>query len=387
LEPTVPTALALLLTFGLSAVAHATEAAAPAGGAPSADFPPLTVAIFLAAFVFSLSMDMLQHREHKEVTVRNAAGWSIFWIALSMGFAGWLKWYHAEDHPEWFSLFLTGYVLEKTLSIDNLMVFIAIFRYFNIKSGLQHRILHWGILGAIGFRAIFVGVGSTLLAVAGPWAEIMFGLFVIWAGVQMLRAGGHEDEEPSYSKMPLVAFFQRFMPVWPHLVGAKFFIGRAEAEESARQNPGQEVAAGVQRWMTPAFVALLVIEGSDVMFSVDSVPAVIAVSKDPLIVYTSMIFAVLGLRALYFIVEALTHYLSQLEKAVIAVLFFIGGKMLLAAAEHLLHFKTPWWGELGASTQANVSLVIVLSVLAIGVIASLVAPKKDEDDDKAAPSA
>ena len=132
--------------------------------------------------------------------------------------------------------------------------------------------------------------------------------------------------------------------------------------------------------MTPAFVALLVIEGSDVMFSVDSVPAVIAVSKDPLIVYTSMIFAVLGLRALYFIVEALTHYLSQLEKAVIAVLFFIGGKMLLAAAEHLLHFKTPWWGELGASTQANVSLIIVMSVLALGVVASLVAPKKDDDE-------
>jgi tellurite resistance protein TerC len=374
----VHAALALLF----ASPAFATDAAAPS--AVSAAFPPLTVALFLGAFVFSLGMDMLQHREHKEVTVRNAAGWSLFWIALSMAFAGWLKWYHADDHPEWFSLFLTGYVLEKTLSIDNLMVFIAIFRYFNIKSGLQHRILHWGILGAIAFRAVFVGVGSTMLAVAGPWAEIIFGLFVVWAGVQMLRSGGHDEEEPDYSKMALVGFFQRFMPVWPHLVGSKFFINRAEAEESARSVPGQEVAAGVQRWMTPAFVALLVIEGSDVMFSVDSVPAVIAVSKDPLIVYTSMIFAVLGLRALYFIVEALTNYLSQLEKAVIAVLFFIGAKMLLAAAEHLLHFKTPWWGELGPSTQANVSLVIVLSMLAIGVIASLVVPKKHEAHPPAA---
>jgi tellurite resistance protein TerC len=370
----------LLWSGALSSVAHATaEAAAEAVAVTSFDFPLPTVAIFVGAFIFSLVMDLVQHKDHKPVTVKNAAGWSIFWVALSLSFAGWLKWYHADDHPGWFSLFITGYVLEKTLSVDNLMVFIAIFRYFKIKSGLQHRILYFGILGAIGFRALFVGVGSGLLAVAGPWAEVIFGAFVLWAAVQMVRGGDDDEAEPDYSAMPLVKFFERFFPIYPHLSGVSFFVGRGEAEALAKRDPSFKVPAGVTRWMTPAFLALLVVEGSDVMFSVDSVPAVIAVSKDPLIIYTSMIFAVLGLRSLYFIVEALTRFLSQLERAVIGVLFFIGVKMLLGAAQHLFHFKVPWWGYLSEGEQANASLVFVLSMLTLGVVASLIFPGEPEE--------
>jgi tellurite resistance protein TerC len=357
-------------------------------------FPPVTLGIFVAIFIASLVMDLVQHKDHKDVSVRSAAGWSLFWVALSMGFWGWLKFYHGNPatpelyHPDWSSLFLTGYVLEKTLSVDNLMVFIAIFRYFGIRSGLQHRILYYGILGAIGFRAVFVGVGAALLEVAGPYAEIGFGLFVLWAAVQMLRKGEDDDEEKDYSKEPLVGFAERFYPVFPKLAGVNFFIDRSEAEAIAKTDSSVQLAPGVMKWMTPAFVCLLVVEGSDVMFSVDSVPAVIAVSKEPLIVYTAMIFAVLGLRSLYFIVEALTKYLCHLEKAVIFVLGFIGLKMLAGAAAHW-NVKIPWWSDLPTATQANYSLFVVLGLLVIGVVASLLFPEKEEEgggdqDDKAA---
>jgi tellurite resistance protein TerC len=347
----------------------------------SGHFPPETVAIFVAVFIFSVIVDLIQHRNHKPVSMRNAAGWTVFWIAVALGFAGWLKFHHGTDHPEWASLFLTGYVLEETLSVDNLMVFIAIFRYFKITSGLQHRILYLGILGAIFFRAVFVGVGSGLLLVAGPYAELAFGAFVLWAAVQMLlRNDDDGDGQPDYEKMRLVRVFKRFYPVFPRLVGVRFFVSREEAEATAKAEGIEfKPKASARRFMTPAFVCLLVVEGSDVMFSVDSVPAVIAVTKEPLIVYTAMIFAVLGLRSLYFIVESLTKYLSRLETAVIGVLGFIGLKMFAGAASHW-GFKLPWWSDLPESAQANYSLVVVLSMLALGVVASYVAPARADDD-------
>lgn len=344
-------------------------------------FPIETVGLFMAVFVFSLLMDLFQHRDHREVSIGNAGAWSVFWIATSMAFYGWLRWHHAVDHPDWAALFLTGYVLEKTLSVDNLVVFIAIFRYFRIQSGLQHRILYWGILGAIVFRALFVGVGTGMLAIMGPWAAILFGILVAYAAVQMLRKRDDDgDGEPDYESMPLVRVFKRFFPVFPKLVGSDFFIDRPAAERLAAADPTIKLAAGVQRWMTPAFVCLLVVEGSDVLFSGDSVPAIIAVTKEPLIVYTAMIFAVLGLRSLYFVVEALTKYMVHLEKAVIFVLFFIAAKMFVDAGEHILHVKVPWWSALSTATQANYSMFIVLGMLGCGVVASLIWPGKPDDD-------
>lgn len=375
--------LSALFLLSRSAFAQAPAPVAAADGL-AAHFPPETVALFLCVFAFSLFLDLVQHKDHKEVTWQNAAKWSVFWVATSLGFAGWLMWHHGVDHPEWGSLFLTGYVLEKTLSVDNLVVFIAVFRYFRIQSGLQHRILYWGILGAIVFRAVMVVLGTGLLKVMGPWAEIIFGVFVAWAAIQMLRGGGDHEGEPDYESMALVKFFKRFFPVFPKLVGASFFVDRAEAERASAGDPSITLAAGVKRWMTPAFVCLLVIEGSDVLFAVDSVPAVIAVSKEPLIVYTAMIFAVLGLRSLYFVVEAMTKYMAHLEKAVIGVLFFIAAKMFVGAAEHLAHLKIPWWSELPMGTQANYSMVVVLGMLALGVIASFIWPEKDDDSAPAA---
>jgi len=356
----------------------ALAAAATNTATEPSNFPPETVAIFAGVFALSLIVDLVQHKDHKPITVSNAAGWSLVWISLAMGFAWWLKSHHGVDHPEWSSLFLTGYVLEKTLSVDNLMVFIAIFRYFRIESGLQHRILYFGILGAIVFRAVFVALGSGLLEWAGVWAELGFGLFVLWAAIKMLGSGGDDDGEVDYGTMPLVRFFRRFYPVFPRLVGNRFFIDRPTAEREAAQAGGVTLDPKASRWMTPAFICLLAVEGSDVMFSVDSVPAVIAVTKSPLIVYTAMIFAVLGLRSLYFIIEALIEKLSRLESAVVFVLAFIGIKMLVNASGHW-GFHVPWWSDLDTPTQASYSLWVVLSLLAAGVLASLVWPKPDEE--------
>jgi tellurite resistance protein TerC len=336
--------------------------------------PPETLAIFVVVFLVSLGVDLFQHRG-KEITLPNAAAWTGLWIATALGFCGWLAWRHGADHPDWAPLFLTGYVLELTLSVDNLVVFIAIFRAFGVRSALQHRILHYGILGAIVFRLIFVLLGTGLLAVAGPWAEALFAVFVAWAGVQMLaRRDADPTNDPDYESMLIVRGFRRLYPVFPRMVGERFFLDRTEAEHAAGGDSTIRLHPVAGRFMTPAFMCLLVVEGTDVLFAVDSVPAVIAVTQEPLIVYTAMMFAVLGLRSLYFVVEALTRTLVHLEKAVIAVLFFIALKMALSAAEHGLRWSPPF------DLTPNASMAIVLGMLACGVIASLVWPERDRSE-------
>jgi tellurite resistance protein TerC len=338
-------------------------------------FPLDTIAIFASVFVFSLVVDLIQHRGTREVTAKDAAIWSLFWVALSLGFYGWVVHRHGTA---WGSMFLTGYVLEKTLSVDNLMVFIAVFKFFRIQSGLQHRILYYGILGAIVFRFVFVALGTGFLKAAGPWALLVFGFFVLWAGVQMLRGGGDDDEEePDYESMGLVRFFKRFYPVFPALVGDRFFVDRKTAEHVASSDPSLTLPANAARFMTPAFVCLLVIEGSDVLFAFDSVPAVIAVTQEPLLVYTAMIFAILGLRSLYFILLVLTKYLAHLEKAIIYVLFFIAAKMF-AEAYHKFHELGWVSAPLPLHITPEASMGIVLAMLALGVVASFVWPAEAE---------
>ena len=345
-------------------------------------FPIDTTLIFVAVFAASLIADLFQHRSGAEITVRNAAGWSAFWVGLSLAFYGWIYFRHGAEPA---SLFITGYVLEKTLSVDNLMVFIAIFKFYHISGGLQHRILYWGILGAIVFRALFVTAGASLLQVAGPWAEVVFGAFLLWASIKMLQGsddGGEEQDkgaaqQEAWPVRALLWMFSGLAPYFPHLVGDRFFASREEVEPVAKAH-GVELAAGVRRYMTPAFVCLLVIEGSDVMFSFDSVPAVIAITKEPLLVYSAMIFAVLGLRSLYFILAALTKYMAHLEKAIIAVLFFIAFKMFYGAAPHVLEAAGLHWTQPFEITATG-SLIIVLGTLGLGVLASLIWPAKEEE--------
>ncbi len=341
--------------------------ALPAAG--ELGFPLEAVIVFLVVVAMSLAADLLLHRNGEEVSLKSAAGWSLFWIALSLGFYGYV---FARFGQQWADLYLAGYVMEKTLSVDNLMVFMAIFSFFGIRGGLQHRILYWGILGALLFRAAFVLAGSLLLYF-GAWADLVFGLFVTWSGVMMLRelAGrSHEDDGPDdYENYLIVRLARKVFPVHSQLVGDRFFV-KSDAVGVDSTTAGRSV------WMmTPAFVCLLVIEASDVLFAFDSVPAVIAITREPLLVYASMIFAILGLRSLYFVLSALTKYLVHLEKAVVALLFFIGGKMLLHASRELSHMFTGHaWTEFDINAQQ--SLYVILGVLLLGVIASRVFPGK-----------
>jgi tellurite resistance protein TerC len=361
---------------------------------PDLGFPPITTGIFVTAFILSLLIDLLQHKGNNEISMSNAIGWSIFWICLSLGFYAWLRYGlpmelsadHAADSEKYASLFLTGYVLEKVLSIDNLIVFIAVFKFFNIKDVLQHKILYYGILGAIIFRGVFVALGASLLHYAEAWAELVFGILIGYAAIQMLGGDDDESEEdPDYESMFLVKIFNKIYPIFPGLVGNQFFVDRQQAQAEIDKGEVQATLGDqIKRWMTPAFVCLLVIEGSDVLFAFDSVPAVIAVTKQPLLVYSAMIFAILGLRSLYFVLVVLTKYLVHLEKAVLWVLVFISLKMFIAAFDA---FKVDYKWEFDLPSflhfDHNTSMYIVLGIIGLGVIASLVFPEKDEDAEEA----
>lgn len=331
-------------------------------------FPPLTMAVFVGLALAALLLDMVTHRDDKPITLARASIWSVFWVAISLAFAGFL---YVQHGPEVASLFVTGYALEKVLSVDNLFVFMAIFAWFKVPDGLRHRVLYWGIIGAIVFRGVFVAIGTGLLAF-GPWVEIVFALIVAWTAVMMLKGGDDDEEEEDYSQHLAYRFAKKLFPVWPKLYGHNFFVGRKklEVEVQKAENKGMSLAAKGGIFATPLFLCLVVVEVSDVLFAFDSVPAVIAVSREPLIVYSAMLFAILGLRTLYFVLEALKRYLVHLEKAVIVLLFFIAGKLGLNATDHLFHH--------GVSIDPNTSLIIVLVVLAVGILASVLFPEKEE---------
>nr|WP_241021161.1 TerC/Alx family metal homeostasis membrane protein [Burkholderia sp. Ac-20344] len=325
------------------------------------------MAVFVGLALAALLLDMVTHRDDKPITLARASIWSVFWVAISLAFAGFLYVRHGAEVA---SLFLTGYALEKVLSVDNLFVFMAIFAWFKVPDGLRHRILHWGIIGAIVFRGVFVVIGTGLLAF-GPWVEIVFALIVAWTAVMMLKGGDDDDETKDYSQHLACRFAKKLFPVWPRLHGHKFFVSRKQLEAEVRTpERDMSLAAKGGLFATPLFLCLVVIEVSDVLFAFDSVPAVIAVSREPLIVYSAMLFAILGLRTLYFVLEALKRYVVHLEKAVVVLLFFIAAKLGLNATDHLFHH--------GISISPNTSLLIVMVVLAIGILASVIFPNKEE---------
>ncbi|WP_447652380.1 TerC/Alx family metal homeostasis membrane protein [Pseudomonas abietaniphila] len=326
------------------------------------------MAVFVGIALGAMLLDMVTHRGNQPVSLAKASIWSIFWIAISLGFAGFL---YVQHGPHVASLFVTGYALEKVLSVDNLFVFMAIFAWFKVPEGLRHRVLYWGIIGAIVFRGIFVAIGTGLLAF-GPWVEVVFAVIVAWTAIMMLRAGGDDEGEEDYSKHMAYRFAKKLFPVWPKLHGNQFFVSRKtlESEILKPENKGMTLAAKGTIFATPLFLCLVVAEISDVLFAFDSVPAVIAVSREPLIVYSAMLFAILGLRTMYFVLEALKRYLVHLEKAVIALLFFIAVKLGLNATDHMFHH--------GYTIDANTSLMIVMVVLVIGIVASVIFPAKEE---------
>ena len=334
-------------------------------------FPLETIIIFFAVIALSVYMDLHAHRKQTTISVKDATLWSLFWVALALGFYFYL-WLRFDKN--WADLYLAGYALEKSLSIDNLMVFMAIFSSFAIKDILQHRILYWGIIGALVFRAIFVLLGTALFS-ASPWVGFVFAAIVGWSGWKMLTAGGGDDEIHDYSNHWSVRMAEKVVPIFPRLHLDKFFITQKIAEDLKDADPSIEIKKMATFMATPAFLCLMTIETSDIMFAFDSVPAVIAVTQEPLLVYAAMIFAILGLRSLYFVLAALTEYLVHLEKAVIALLFFIAFKLGLQSWNHAI-------GDTGFHISPNVSLMIVLGTLALGVVASFVFPEKAEPEQK-----
>lgn len=350
----------------------------------SLGFPIGTVAVFVILSVGAIAIDLFAHRDDKPMSLKSATLWSLFWVLVSVIFGGFLWVSHGSEMA---SLFFTGYALEKVLSVDNLFLMMAVFTWFKVPEGLRHRVLYWGIIGAIIFRMIFVAIGTGLLAL-GPYVELVFALVVGWTAVMMLKQGNEEDENEDYSEHLAYRWVHKFFPVFPRLYGHNFFLNAEELQKAREAHPDVKLELAGEdtkhpenshphplkkgQWVaTPLFLCLAVIELSDVMFAFDSVPAVIAVSKEPLIVYSAMMFAILGLRTLYFVLEALKGYLVHLEKAVIVLLFFIALKLGLAATDKLFHH--------GWEISPNTSLIVVLIVLALGVIASFVFPAKNDD--------
>ncbi len=355
-------------------------------------FPLETVAVFVALSVGAIFIDLYSHRDDKPLTLKGAALWSLFWVFVSIMFGVYLWVHHGSEVS---SLFFTGYALEKVLSVDNLFVMMAIFAWFKVPEGYRHRVLYWGIVGAIVFRMIFVAIGTSLLAL-GPVVEAVFAVIVGYTAVVMLKGGGDDDEIEDYSDHLAYRWVHRFFPVWPRLFGHNFFLKGQELDKARAEHPdvhlelaGEDVKhpershphplSKVPLVATPLFLCLAVIELSDVMFAFDSVPAVIAVSKEPLIVYSAMMFAILGLRTMYFVLEALKGYLVHLEKAVIVLLFFIAFKLGLSASNHAFHH--------GFDISPNASLIVVLVVLALGIAASFVFPEEKKDEAEPAADA
>ncbi|EPW3753893.1 TerC/Alx family metal homeostasis membrane protein, partial [Proteus mirabilis] len=298
-------------------------------------FPTETVIVFVVLAIGAIFIDLFMHRADKPITLKNAVFWSIFWVVVAMAFAGFLYVHHGAEVA---SLFVTGYALEKVLSVDNLFVMMAIFSWFAVPDRFRHRILYWGIIGAIVFRAIFVAIGTGLLSL-GPYVEIVFALIVAWTAVMMLRSGNDSEEIEDYSQHLAYRLVKRFFPIWPKITGHAFLLTQKEVDVELAKPENKDITIGrgtkAALYATPLMLCVAVVELSDVMFAFDSVPAIIAVSREPLIVYSAMMFAILGLRTLYFVLEALKQYLIHLEKAVIALLFFIAVKLGLNATDHI----------------------------------------------------
>lgn len=357
-------------------------------------FPIETVIVFILFSVGAIAIDLFAHKNDESMSLKSASLWSVFWIFVSVLFGGYLWLHHGSEAA---SLFYTGYALEKVLSVDNLFVMMAIFSWFKVPEQYRHRVLYWGIIGAIIFRMIFVAIGTGLLSL-GAYVELVFAIIVAWTGIMMFKSmkeEDKEDEDVDYSQHLAYRLVHKFFPVSKTLHGHNFFIHKKDIIEMDKNNELEKVLdestiahlkdvglssgndkhihAGnkVSLIATPLFLCLAIIELSDVMFAFDSVPAVIAVSREPLIVYSAMMFAILGLRTMYFVLEALKQHLVHLEKAVVGLLFFVAFKLGLSASNHLFHH--------GWEISPNTSLIIVLIVLAIGIGASFVFPEKSEE--------
>lgn len=293
---------------------------------------------FIAFVILLLAIDLgIFHRKSHEVKIKEALIWSAVWISLALIFNyGIYVFLGKEKALE----FLTGYLIEKSLSVDNLFVFIMLFTFFNVQPKYQHKVLFWGILGALIMRAIFIFAGVALIS-KFHWIIYIFGAFLIFTGIKMLF---HKDEEIVPDKNPLVRIFKKFFPVSEQMHGSKFFV----------KLNSKTVA-------TPLFIVLLVVEFTDLIFAVDSIPAILAISNDTFIIFTSNVFAILGLRALYFALAGITKYFHYLKYGLSAILVFVGVKMVIVG-----FYKIP----------IVYSLLTILGILLLSILASVMYKNK-----------
>jgi tellurite resistance protein TerC len=292
--------------------------------------------LFVLAML-ALDLGLLQRRAHR-IHFREALAWSAMWVALAAAFAVLVYFWHGRTAT---LEFVTGYVIEFSLSVDNLFVFLVIFRYFRVPGALQHKVLFWGILGALIMRGIFILAGVSLIR-RFQWIVYFFGALLVYSGIKLLRQG---SEQIDPERNPVLQIFRRWMPVTRDFDGDNFFVRR----------PGL--------YATPLLVVLLVVETTDVLFAVDSIPAVLAITLDAFIVYTSNVFAILGLRSIYFALAGMMEIFHYLHYGLSLVLIFVGAKMLAAH-----YFAIP----------TGVALGVVVAVLGTSVLASVLFPRKKE---------
>lgn len=316
--------------------------------------------LWIGFFVFvgillALDLGVFNRKDHVFST-KEALMWSLVWITISCIFGGWV-WYHfgAELGSQWF----TAYVLEKSLSVDNLFVISLIFTFFSTPAKYQHRALFWGIIGAIVFRGIFILTGVAIVN-QFAWILYLFGAFLIYSGIKIIFS---DDDNPEVEENAVVKWFKRNFNIYPNYDGHNFFkkesIVRLYQGKREREIKNKDVIIYVP---TLLFIVLLMIETTDIIFAVDSIPAALGVSKNAFILYSSNIMAVLGLRALYFVLLSIMDKFWMLKYGIGLVLTFIGVKML---GEHWIHISS------------NISLIITLSILSLSILLSLVIKNKE----------
>jgi tellurite resistance protein TerC len=321
---------------------------------------PGIIAIFSVVVIIMLLLDLgVFNKNSHVVSNREALTWSIVWISLSMIFSGVIYWLVGWES---FTRFQSAYWIEKALSVDNLFVFILVFDFFNVPKHLHHKVLFWGIIGALVFRAIFIFTGVELInmtylpemTIFGKDVQInavltVFGIFLLFAGIKSWSAHEDPDEDKDFYKSPGARFIYKLFPVTKNFEGDRFFIFEN----------GKRIA-------TPLLVVVAVIEFTDLIFAVDSIPAIFAIAPDdPFILYTSNIFAILGLRALYFLLANFMHMFSRLHYGLAIILSFIGVKMLIGPFYHI---------------SSPVSLAVVGGILIVSVITSFMFPVKQNQE-------
>lgn len=301
---------------------------------------------FNAFVLVMLTIDLgVFHRDAHKVSVKEAAAWTTVWVSLALIF-NYGIYYFMGAGPG--LEFLTGYLIEKALSVDNIFVFVLIFSYFRVPPKFQHRVLFWGILGALLMRGAMIGAGAYLIS-NFHWVIYVFGAFLVYTGIRM---GTQKERDIEPEANPVLRLIRRFVPVAPHYDGQKFFTSVTNKRGRSR------------RAATPLFVVLVLVETTDLIFAVDSIPAIFAVTQDPFLVYTSNVFAILGLRALYFLLAGVIEKFHFLKLGLAVVLVFVGTKMLL---------------EEVVTVPTSLSLGVIAVVLSTSVGFSLLFPKAAEE--------